>query len=384
MKTKYSFFAGLCGLLFVACRTLPPPPQVVTALSGPERIDKYGGLHFDITSGAFLTNGISVSDTVVVAIAGNEVSMPVVANYRHVAPGEFALVASPEPTRSLFTTIFYGDAASRLGIRHRLDTANGTITMSLPAADISFPLPVVIRLEKKGDAADLVDNAVLVYTSARGDYPRLTDAQFANFRAVNAPELATGVLYRSSSPIDPALGRSAFADAAAKAAGVRTVVNMVNPGDEAHALLGWKGSHVSSCATLFRPMGVDVSSQEFAAGIADCFRFIATNATPCLLHCKEGKDRTGFACAVLELLFGATADEAADDYLETFRNYYELDPASPDGIRIRKVFFEILCRAFGLKSLEGADLRAAVRDYLLRAGLSADELAALETHLKSK
>ena len=148
MKTKYSFFAVFLGLLFVACRTLPPPPQVVTALSGPERIDKYGGLHFDMTAGAFLTNGFEVSDTVVVAIAGNEVSMPVVANYRHVAPGEFALVASPELTRPLFTTIFHGDAASRLGIRHRLDTADGTITMSLPAADLSFPLPVTIRLQK--------------------------------------------------------------------------------------------------------------------------------------------------------------------------------------------------------------------------------------------
>ena len=155
MKFRLASMAGLCGILFAACRTLPPPPQVVTALSGPEHIDKYGGLHFDITSGAFLTNGFAVSDTVVVAIAGNEVSMPVVANYRHVAPGEFALVASPEPTRPLFTTIFYGDAASRLGIRHRLDTADGTITMSLPAADISFPLPVVIRLEKKGETSAL-------------------------------------------------------------------------------------------------------------------------------------------------------------------------------------------------------------------------------------
>ena len=157
MKTKYSFFAGLCGLLFVACRTLPPPPQVVTALSGPERIDKYGGLHFDITAGAFLTNGISVSDTVVVAIAGNEVPMPVVANYRQVAPGEFALVASPEPTRPLFTTIFYGDAATRLGIAHRLTTADGKVNAWKPAVDLSFPLPVIIRLQKKGDTAALED-----------------------------------------------------------------------------------------------------------------------------------------------------------------------------------------------------------------------------------
>ena len=384
MKTKYSFFAGLCALLFAACRTLPPPPQVVTALSGPERIDKYGGLHFDITAGAFLTNGISVSDTVVVAIAGNEVSMPVVANYRQVAPGEFALVAMPEPTRPLFTTIFYGDAATRLGIAHRLTTANGKVNAWKPAADLSFPLPVIIRLQKKGDTAASGFEASPVRTNARGDYPRLTDAQFANFRAVNAPDLATGVLYRSSSPIDPVLGRAAFADETAKSVGVRTVVNMVNSGEEARALPGWKGSYVSCCATLFRPMGVDVSAPDFAAGIADSFRFIATNATPCLLHCKEGKDRTGFACAVLELLFGATADEAAADYLETFSNYYGQRPDSPEGARTREVFFGILCRAFGLKSLEGADLRAAARDYLLRAGLSADELTALETRLKSK
>ncbi len=140
--------AILCGLLFAACRTLPPPPQVVTALSGPERIDKYGGLHFDMTSGTFLTNGFSVSDTVVVAIAGNEVPMPVVENYRHVAPGEFALVASPEPTLPLFTTIFSGDAATRLGIAHRLTTAGGELNVWKPAVDLSFPLTVTIRLEK--------------------------------------------------------------------------------------------------------------------------------------------------------------------------------------------------------------------------------------------
>ena len=356
-------------------------PEVVTTLSGPERIDKYGGLHFDITSGAFLTNGFSVSDTVVVALAGNEVSMPVVVNYRHVAPGEFALVASPEPARPLFTTIFYGDAATRLGIAHKLTTDGGGLQAWQPASDLVFPLPVTIRLEHKGEAAANVSATEQTRTNARGDYPNLTDAQFANFRAVVAPDLATGVLYRSSSPIDPVLGRAVFADAAAKAAGIRTVVNMVNSGNEARALPGWKGSHVSGCATLFRPMGVDVSAPDFAAGIADSLRFIATNATPCLLHCKEGKDRTGFACAVLELLFGATADEAAADYLETFSNYYGQSPDSPEGAHTRELFFGILCRAFELKSLKGVDLRAAARDYLLRAGLSPDDLSALESNL---
>ncbi len=379
-RYRLAVTAILCGLLFAACKTLPPMPELVTTLSGPERIDKYGGLHFDITSGAFLTNGFSVSDTVVVALAGNEVYMPVVANYRHVAPGEFALVASPEPARPLFTTIFYGDAATRLGIAHRLTTAGGELNVWKPAVDLSFPLPVTIRLEKKGEVAT-ASASEPIRTNVRSDYPKLTDAEFANFRAVNAPDLATGVLYRSSSPIDPVLGRAAFADAAAKAANIRTVVNMVNSKDEALALPGWSGSHASSCTTLFRPMGVDVTAPDFAAGIADSFRFIATNATPCLLHCKEGKDRTGFACAVLELFFGATADEAAADYLETFYNYYGQSPDSPEGLRSREVFEGILCRAFRLKSLEGADLRAAARDYLLRAGLSPTDLSSLESNL---
>ena len=152
--TKHKIlFTALCGLLFAACRTIPPPPQVVTALSGPERIDKNGGLHFDITAGAFLTNGIAVSDTVVVAIAGNEVSMPVVENSGQVAPGEFALVASAEPAHPLFATIFHGDAATRLGIAHRFITNGGELKVWKPATDISFPLPVVIRLEKKAETA---------------------------------------------------------------------------------------------------------------------------------------------------------------------------------------------------------------------------------------
>ena len=149
MRKSITALVILCGILFVACRTLPPPPQVVTALSDPEHIDKYGGLHFDITSGAFLTNGFAVSDTVVVAIAGLEVPMSVVTNGCQVAPGEFALVASPKLTRPLFAIVFHGDAATRLGIAHRLTTAGGKMTMWQPAVDLSFPLPVIISLGKR-------------------------------------------------------------------------------------------------------------------------------------------------------------------------------------------------------------------------------------------
>ena len=43
---------------------------------------------------------------------------------------------------------------------------------------------------------------------------------------------------------------------------------------------------------------------------------------PCLIHCVEGKDRTGFVCALMLALAGASAQEIIDDYMITYYNYY--------------------------------------------------------------
>ena len=42
----------------------------------------------------------------------------------------------------------------------------------------------------------------------------------------------------------------------------------------------------------------------------------------------EGKDRTGYVCALLEGLCGATYDEIVADYLITYDNYYQITPDS--------------------------------------------------------
>lgn len=42
----------------------------------------------------------------------------------------------------------------------------------------------------------------------------------------------------------------------------------------------------------------------------------------------EGKDRTGYVCALLEGLCGATFDEIIDDYLITCSNFYNIDPVN--------------------------------------------------------
>lgn len=48
-------------------------------------------------------------------------------------------------------------------------------------------------------------------------------------------------------------------------------------------------------------------------GLADAERL------PAMLHCTTGKDRTGWACASLQLLLGVPRDEVLEDYLESNR-----------------------------------------------------------------
>lgn len=57
--------------------------------------------------------------------------------------------------------------------------------------------------------------------------------------------------------------------------------------------------------------------------------FLASGkSVPILIHCNEGKDRTGFVCAVLEALCGASILEITEDYMKSFENYFEVQKGS--------------------------------------------------------
>ena len=62
--------------------------------------------------------------------------------------------------------------------------------------------------------------------------------------------------------------------------------------------------------------------QEFVTDFADEFSTILklitdSNNLPILIHCKGGKDRTGFACAIIQLLLDAPIELVEQDYLLT-------------------------------------------------------------------
>src|ERR1700758_284996 len=62
----------------------------------------------------------------------------------------------------------------------------------------------------------------------------------------------------------------------------------------------------------------------------ELFAHLVDGEGPLVIHCTAGKDRTGFACALVLHALGVPSDVIADDYLLTNR-FYRRDPnASPD------------------------------------------------------
>ena len=131
-------------------------------------------------------------------------------------------------------------------------------------------------------------------------------------------------------------------------------------------------------------MSIDFFSEEFEQALAEGFRFLASHDGPYLIHCQEGKDRTGFAVAILELLMGADMDEVVADYMLTYTNYYGIQPDTEQYNEIAGSNIErSLTRAFGLESIreENLELQSCAEAYLTRIGMQESEIITLKEKL---
>src|ERR1700761_4007405 len=110
------------------------------------------------------------------------------------------------------------------------------------------------------------------------------------------------------------------------------------------------------------------------------FAHILEDDAPLVIHCTAGKDRTGFACALILHALGVPQDVIAEDYLLTNR-FYKRDPSSsndlPDDVRqvLGSVQAPFLAAAFDAVRADYGDLESYFGDGL---GLGRAERAALE------
>ena len=104
---------------------------------------------------------------------------------------------------------------------------------------------------------------------------------------------------------------------------------------------------------------------------------------PFYIHCIEGKDRTGFVCALLEAFMGASLEEIEADYMRTYRDYFgvtkESDPETYALLYELKFLDIALCIAgvHSEKQLGNAKLMLSARRYLMECGLTFDEWSKL-------
>ena len=356
----------------------------VSSLEPDRFTTKHGNLVTAASAKEFVRRGFEWGDVVTVSFLDKVLELPVVPAYTYVETGSAAVVMkkddSGKATGYIILAINMGDFTTTYGIASK--TTNEDKTWFWTASDgVSFPVKVVFEMSEKGGFLAECLAYDLVRTNNREDYASLSDEQFANFRMVDTTGMH-GKLYRSSNPVNAALGRNTQADEACRAAGITMALNLVDSRSDAQQRPEFAGSFYSTIDVKYLSLGLDFASSEFGSGLAEGLASMADDPGIYLIHCKEGKDRAGFVCAVLECLMGASAAEVVEDYMETFFNYYGVGKGSYEYDAIAQGnIIKTLKTAFGISDLNDADLAACAQDYLLSIGMSSDEVSRLKANL---
>ena len=101
-------------------------------------------------------------------------------------------------------------------------------------------------------------------------------------------------------------------------------------------------------------------------GFRALFTHLLEDHAPLVIHCTAGKDRTGFACALVLHALGVPDDQIAQDYLLTNR-FYRRDPSSvsdlPEAVTqvLTSVESSFLAASFDVISADYGDLESYFR-----------------------
>ena len=336
--------------------------------------EEFGGVYIDLTIDDFNALGFAYGDSVDVTFS-NGCRLEGIPYYNgyYTQTGEPLLVAYPGYPY-IKACINNGDDLWALAGLKETDQAQ--ITRAKQAAYLDIQNARDIHYE---DDRDLFSS----------------DAVFANFRSVQAGGIRENTLYRSASSCDNQHNRATYVDDLIAEAGVRYIVNLSDNEEKIQGYLSGEDFDSPYFLSLYEDgnviplaLNMNFSSDEFRAKIVKGLTAMAEHEGPYLVHCTEGKDRTGFVCMLLEALCGASYQEIVDDYMITYDNYYGItkqdDPARYDVI-VENVLDPMLRSVVGDGSvdLKTADLSGYAEQFLRNAGMNNEQITALKERLGS-
>ena len=328
-------------------------------------VSKYGNVTTTLPVDLFDGAGYAVGDILKITVGAQTIEAPYGTAYANVDNGS-VIVLPDASTGTVAIAINMGNFASTY--------------------NVTADTPIVFAMgEKEGYLEEYeIRNIDSLRTNDRADYA--SDEVFANFRPVVMGDIAEGVLFRSSSPVNPELGRNTYADALVEKAGVKTAINLADSQEELAAYEGYADSYYATLNVVALDMGVDFAAEDFNAKLKTGLEFLIANEGPYVIHCNEGKDRAGFTAALLEAVCGASVGEIVEDYMRSYENYYHVEYHSDRWFSIANSnIIKTLCTITGTETqadLEKADLKAAAEAYLIgTVGLTAEQVAALQSAL---
>ena len=327
--------------------------------------NEFGAAMLSFTETDMTNAGFTLGDVISITIDDKkEIVMPYYDGF-YTRNGEFLCVAYPTYPSICFT-------ANNIGLPKELTDLEGH--------------SVTVRMKEKGGCLDVQTALSMKYSNERIEYPDLSDAEFANARTVKAGNQPSCILYRSSSPFSNDIKRDIYVSEYLQQEKVRTVLNLADNEEKMlsykdippYSLSLWKEGNVILC-----PLKADPTADDYNNRLIEALKQLPSHPAPYLVHCMEGKDRTGYVCALLEGLCGATYEEIVADYLVTYDNYYYINPAKDPVLCNTLVSLRLnTCLMFYANvsdesQLPNIDYAKAFSSYLLSHGMTQQQLDAL-------
>lgn len=347
-----------------------------------EHEEEFGGIYIKMTIDEFNDAGFRYGDSVDVVFS-NGARLDDVPYYNgyYVEAGQPLLVAYPGYDYIKAAVNYGEDLWDTFNLQMQSSGKRDSLWLQ---KDLKEHDTASIFLREAGKYLDIQEACDIHYYDERERYD--SDEMFANFRPMNGGALKDDIIYRSASPCDDQHKRATYVNGLIEKAGVRTILDLADNEVKIERHINADGFACDYFLDLYEngnviPIALNMNylSDDFGIKIAEGFKQMSEKEGPYLIHCTEGKDRTGFVAMLIEALMGWSYQEMADDYMVTYHNYYRINKTS-DPQRYETILHKNLDGMLKTVVVDdnvditSADLSGYARNYLLRMGMSEKQI----------